>query len=58
VKAFESIHQQSMEFFDRIAVGQLISRITNDTNRLARTKQERKQKTSGGAYLRVKTAVN
>ena len=37
VKAFESIHQQSMEFFDRMAVGQLISRITNDTNRLART---------------------
>ncbi len=37
VRVFESIHKQSMEFFDRIAAGQLISRITNDTNRLART---------------------
>jgi len=37
VRAFESIHRQSMEFFDSMAAGQLISRITNDTNRLART---------------------
>ncbi len=37
VKAFESIHEQSMEFFDKLTAGQLISRITNDTNRLARS---------------------
>jgi ATP-binding cassette subfamily B protein len=36
VKAFSAIHRQSMEFFDRMATGQLISRVTNDTNRLAR----------------------
>ncbi|MCD6323850.1 MAG: ABC transporter ATP-binding protein [Desulfurococcales archaeon] len=37
VAAFQSIHRQSMEFFDRVTAGQLISRITNDTNRLARS---------------------
>ena len=36
VKAFAAVHKQSMEFFDRATAGQLISRITNDTNRLAR----------------------
>ena len=36
VAAFEAIHSQSMEFFDRQPSGQLISRITNDTDRLAR----------------------
>jgi len=36
VKAFAAVHMQSMEFFDRVAAGQLISKITNDTNRLAR----------------------
>ena len=37
VRAFESVHRQSMDFFDKVAAGQLISRITNDTNRLARS---------------------
>jgi len=37
VEAFKAIHRQSMEFFDRMAAGQLISRITNDTNRIARS---------------------
>lgn len=37
VAAFEAIHSQSMEFFDRLPSGQLISRITNDTDRLARS---------------------
>ncbi len=36
VAAFEAIHSQSLEFFDRHPSGQLISRITNDTDRLAR----------------------
>lgn len=36
VAAFEAIHSQSMEFFDKHPSGQLISRITNDTDRLAR----------------------
>lgn len=36
VKAFATVHKQSMEFFDSVATGQLISKITNDTNRLAR----------------------
>lgn len=36
VAAFEAIHSQSMEFFDKHSSGQLISRITNDTDRLAR----------------------
>ncbi len=36
VKAFAAVHKQSMEFFDSVATGQLISKITNDTNRLAR----------------------
>lgn len=36
VKAFAAVHKQSMEFFDSVAAGQLISKITNDTNRLAR----------------------
>ena len=37
VKAFSSILNQSLDFFDRVPAGQLISRITNDTDRLART---------------------
>ncbi len=36
VKAFAAVHKQSMEFFDKVAAGQIISKITNDTNRLAR----------------------
>lgn len=36
VEAFAAVHKQSMEFFDSVAAGQLISKITNDTNRLAR----------------------
>ena len=36
VRAFVAVHRLSMEFFDSVAAGQLISRITNDTNRLAR----------------------
>ena len=36
VDAFKALQRQSMEFFDRTATGQLISRITNDANRLSR----------------------
>ncbi len=36
VDAFKSIQRQSMDFFDKTYTGQLISRITNDANRLAR----------------------
>jgi len=34
LKAFESLHNQSMEFFDNTIIGQLISRITNDSERI------------------------
>ncbi len=34
--SFTSIQRQSMEFFDNTLVGQLISRVTNDTERVAR----------------------
>ncbi len=33
--AFRSIQRQSMDFFDKTLIGQLISRITNDTERIA-----------------------
>ncbi|MET1160647.1 MAG: ABC transporter ATP-binding protein [Thermoprotei archaeon] len=36
LEAFQSIQRQSMEFFDKASIGQLISRITNDTERIAR----------------------
>ena len=36
VRAFESIQRQSMEYFDNVLVGQLISRVTNDTERITR----------------------
>jgi len=36
INAFAAVHKQSMAFFDNVVSGQLISRITNDTNRLAR----------------------
>ncbi len=35
VKAFDSIQRQSMEYFDNTLVGQLISRVTNDTERVS-----------------------
>lgn len=34
--AFRSIQRQSMEFFDKTLVGQLISRVTNDAERITR----------------------
>ena len=36
VKAFESIQRQSLEYFDATLAGQLISRVTNDTERISR----------------------
>lgn len=33
--AFQSIQRQSMDFFDSVLVGQLISRVTNDTERIS-----------------------
>lgn len=35
VEAFAAVQRQSMRFFDRVATGQLISRITNDADRIA-----------------------
>ncbi|HHC19032.1 MAG TPA: ABC transporter ATP-binding protein, partial [Euryarchaeota archaeon] len=37
VEAFQAIYAQSMDFFDNIFRGQLVSRIINDTNRIGRT---------------------
>ncbi|MCE4624424.1 MAG: ABC transporter ATP-binding protein/permease [Desulfurococcales archaeon] len=34
IEAFRAIQRQSMEFFDRTLVGQLISRVTNDAERV------------------------
>ncbi|MET1128276.1 MAG: ABC transporter ATP-binding protein [Thermoproteota archaeon] len=36
MEAFTSIQRQSMDFFDNTLVGQLISRVTNDAERVAR----------------------
>ena len=36
MESFASIQRQSMEFFDNTLVGQLISRVTNDAERVAR----------------------
>ena len=36
LEAFDAVLRQYMGFFDRLTVGQLISRITNDSERIAR----------------------
>jgi len=37
VEAFQAIYAQSMDFFDNVMRGQLVSRIINDTDRIGRT---------------------